>query len=558
MRKTAILLALACALARADYGPGTTDSDLLRSGTPVVTNAWLAVSNETVRIARSVAGDAGAITDGTNRIDATRDVWRIFSGRVCTNASEVWTYSVGGATYTAEQMADAVGGGDSGYSQILVWQNAEFYGKDGAEEYEGWFVVDGSGTAPLGYSYITGDIPESSANHFLALAEYIGFDYAGGTNVSITAFRGTFESGTNYVGRLALTNDIPAAPDFTTGNAQLVQTIRSTAPAPGNYLAVSNAAMNARGMTDLAVRGSPQGDGSYFLVNGEIAIWIGGHEYPEDDGWYGDVHISPLAGGYYWLNTGGGATTNFMLQGEDYTATLNLGGETYHVQGFLGTLALNSDVPKGAVTTNEHGVVEANLGIYGSLAQGTNTTASGAYSHAEGDRTLASGKAAHAEGVATRAQGEASHVSGVNVYATQRATFGAGVSVNGTNSASFIWSGQETSPWYGTHGKGSFNVDPIGGIAGMWIGNDALLSILYASLSSDEPHTATIEFDETAGTSVTTNFPPLREAVVGTIREHSLGGIWDSRLGVWWRPVMENGALRYVAATNVNLSAEGN
>lgn len=545
MRKTAILLALACAFARADYGPGTTDSDLLRSGTPVVTNAWLAVSNETVRIARSVAGDAGAITDGTNRIDATRDVWRMYSGRVCTNASEVWTYSVGGATYTAEQMTDAVGDGDSGYSQILVWMNAEFLGRDGTEEYEGWFVRDGSGTAPLGYSYITGDIPESSANQFLALAEYVGFDYAGGTNVSITAFRGTFESGTNYVGRLALTNDIPTVtpPDFTTNNAQLVATIEATAPAPGNYLAVSNAAMSARGKSDL----------SLYNVTNTFSAWE-----------YYDVApgITSLSQAE-WTEEIGAWSVSFLFNGVSNLATI--------YESSPDALTISYDAPPftfsarrervgilvaggGLATTNAAG----DMVVLGSFAQGTNTTASGAYSHAEGDRTLASGKAAHAEGVATRAQGEASHASGVNVYATQRATFGAGVSVNGTNSASFIWSGQETSPWYGTHGKGSFNVDPIGGIAGMWIGNDALLSILYASLSSDEPHTATIEFDETAGTTVTTNFPPLREAVVGTIREHSLGGIWDSRLGVWWRPVMENGALRYVAATNVNLSAEGN
>ena len=49
-----------------------------------------------------------------------------------------------------------------------------------------------------------------------------------------------------------------------------------------------------------------------------------------------------------------------------------------------------------------------------------------------------------------------------------------------------------------------------------------------------------------------------RQEVEETIREKSLGGIWDSRLGVWWTPIMENGALRYIATTNVNLSAEGN
>lgn len=46
--------------------------------------------------------------------------------------------------------------------------------------------------------------------------------------------------------------------------------------------------------------------------------------------------------------------------------------------------------------------------------------------------------------------------------------------------------------------------------------------------------------------------------VTAAIREQSLGGIYDSELGVWWTPIMENGALRYIATTNVNLSAEGN
>jgi hypothetical protein len=46
--------------------------------------------------------------------------------------------------------------------------------------------------------------------------------------------------------------------------------------------------------------------------------------------------------------------------------------------------------------------------------------------------------------------------------------------------------------------------------------------------------------------------------VTAAIREQSLGGIYDSELGVWWTPIMQNGALRYVATTNVNLSAGGN
>lgn len=47
----------------------------------------------------------------------------------------------------------------------------------------------------------------------------------------------------------ALSSDV----DYSTSNTQLVATIEATAPAPGNYLAVSNAAMNARSKTDMVV-----------------------------------------------------------------------------------------------------------------------------------------------------------------------------------------------------------------------------------------------------------------------------------------------------------------
>lgn len=47
----------------------------------------------------------------------------------------------------------------------------------------------------------------------------------------------------------------------------------------------------------------------------------------------------------------------------------------------------------------------------------------------------------------------------------------------------------------------------------------------------------------------------LTNDVTAEIRKQSLGGIWDSQLEVWWTPVMENGALRYCATTNVNMEA---
>ena len=46
--------------------------------------------------------------------------------------------------------------------------------------------------------------------------------------------------------------------------------------------------------------------------------------------------------------------------------------------------------------------------------------------------------------------------------------------------------------------------------------------------------------------------------VTAAIREHSLLGIWDDKLGVWWTPHMSGGAYYWTATTNVNLAVEGN
>lgn len=43
--------------------------------------------------------------------------------------------------------------------------------------------------------------------------------------------------------------------------------------------------------------------------------------------------------------------------------------------------------------------------------------------------------------------------------------------------------------------------------------------------------------------------------VTAAIREKSLCGIWDNKLGVWWTPHMSGGAYYWTATTNVNLNA---
>ena len=126
-------------------------------------------------------------------------------------------------------------------------------------------------------------------------------------------------------------------PDYSTGNAQLVQTIRSTAPAPGNYSAVSNAAMNARSMTDLGVRGAPQGEGSWFTVNGQILAWNA-----EARLWGDENQVIDHYGEHYFFFGEGEAD---VYLDENFSCSINFGTNTYVIIGYTNTLAQVSQIP---------------------------------------------------------------------------------------------------------------------------------------------------------------------------------------------------------------------
>lgn len=102
-----------------------------------------------------------------------------------------------------------------------------------------------------------------------------------------------------------------------------------------------------------------------------------------------------------------------------------------------------------------------------SLANGDLVAASGKYSHAEGYSWSASGDYSHAEGVYTISSGTGSHTSGLNSQ-----------TLEGHNYA-FAWNGDHTrmTP-YTSHGAGTFNINPDGGLNGFWIGEQTLYTIL--------------------------------------------------------------------------------
>ena len=110
----------------------------------------------------------------------------------------------------------------------------------------------------------------------------------------------------------------------------------------------------------------------------------------------------------------------------------------------------------------------------GSLAAGFDVSASGSYSHAEGQETNASGLLSHAEGFLTTAEGFASHAEG-----------GKARTISG-HTLSFVWNGDnsrsEDDP-YTSHGAGTYNINPEGGLGGFWIGEQTLEAIIAAAIS---------------------------------------------------------------------------
>lgn len=123
-----------------------------------------------------------------------------------------------------------------------------------------------------------------------------------------------------------------------------------------------------------------------------------------------------------------------------------------------------------------------------SFASGKSTLASAESSHAEGNGTIASGFASHAEGCTTVAKGNCSHSEGRYTTANGTYSHSSGVSSLASNNYSFVWSGvlPPTNPndqnnKYGSNGEGTFNVNPIGGLNGFYIGGTNLATILSSN-----------------------------------------------------------------------------
>jgi len=141
--------------------------------------------------------------------------------------------------------------------------------------------------------------------------------------------------------------------------------------------------------------------------------------------------------------------------------------------GYLSVLG--SSVKSGNATTAS--------GTY-SHAEGNLTSASASYSHAEGVGTAASGGGAHAEGNSTLASGNSSHAEGYTTTASGYGSHSSGYNSVSSNATSFTWQGSDgyAEQVYGSHGNGTYNINPVGGLYGFWIGKTNLQTTLDGKL----------------------------------------------------------------------------
>ena len=160
------------------------------------------------------------------------------------------------------------------------------------------------------------------------------------------------------------------------------------------------------------------------------------------------------------------------------------------------SLANGNDVTASVLASHAEGDSTTASGIF-SHAEGYYTTASADYSHAEGYSTTASADYSHAEGYSTTASGYYSHAEGNFTTASGFGSHAEGfyAHTKEQDQYAFAWNGDETKTEetpYTSHGPGTFNINPVGGLNGFWIGEQTLYTILTnkadkADISATDP-----------------------------------------------------------------------
>lgn len=169
--------------------------------------------------------------------------------------------------------------------------------------------------------------------------------------------------------------------------------------------------------------------------------------------------------------------------------------------------------------------IGSSSGIVGpySLANGADVNASGNYSHAEGRETTASGVFSHAEGYSTTASASYSHAEGRVTVASGAYSHADGFLSQTLeyDDYAYSWNGDGTRTFpYHSHGSGTFNINPVGGTDGLYIGEKTLSEVMSDGVS-----------DKADKTSLAPEYSPSSAYSVGAFVYHD-GNIYQCKSAI--------------------------
>ena len=146
---------------------------------------------------------------------------------------------------------------------------------------------------------------------------------------------------------------------------------------------------------------------------------------------------------------------------------------------------------------------------------------------------------------------------GQDVTVRSSRSFGSGRNLSVTNAQAFAWNG--TSTPYGSHGVGSFSINPQNGGYGIWMGDRTLYQVLAEWLSATNTTTRTVALDEDdEESSIEMSFAPFGVAKRSELSEYAktndVNAI-SASVGVLWSYVY--GQSVWIAVTNYMRTAAG-
>lgn len=226
------------------------------------------------------------------------------------------------------------------------------------------------------------------------------------------------------------------------------------------------------------------GEHAFAYGNGSIAAGYGSLAA----GWGGSIATGRESRTFEESAHAEGEHTTALSRGshaEGYRTWVS--GEYSHAEGYE-TIATNTGAHAEGYSTSAYGPYAhaegggtTASGLY-SHAEGESSQAEGEYSHAEGEDTYALGRASHAEGYRAEANGDFSHAAGEMVEANGYAAFAGGIYAAADSDLSFVWSGDldPREGRYADNGEGTFNVNPVGGFKGFYVGKTNLYDFVVS------------------------------------------------------------------------------